>query len=268
MDRLTFCARRADSGAMKRTTLSRRGFPGCGRCRGGRRCGCRERRPGIPARRCGRRPPTARCIGVSKWELDTPALCVDLDTMDRNIATMKAKLASSGVATRPHAKTHKCPAIARLQLATGSIGVCAAKVSEAEVLSANGIEPILMTTSNVTPAKIRRAMQIRKSQPAVRPGRGLSAERARPVGRREGSGRRRRCGRRCRGGHADRRAGRRSGAGAGPARRHAAEPQAARHDQLRRRRAAHQGLQDPPRAHAAELRAVGRDVRACSSAPG
>ncbi len=104
-------------------------------------------------------------LGVSKWELDTPALCVDLDAMERNIATMKASLASSGVATRPHAKTHKCPAIARLQLATGSIGVCAAKVSEAEVLSANGIEPILMTTSNVTPAKIRRAMQIRKTNP-------------------------------------------------------------------------------------------------------
>ncbi len=104
-------------------------------------------------------------LGVSKSELDTPALCVDLDTMERNIATMKARLASSGVATRPHAKTHKCPAIAKLQLATGSIGVCAAKVSEAEVLSANGIEPILMTTSNVTPAKIRRAMQIRKTNP-------------------------------------------------------------------------------------------------------
>ena len=104
-------------------------------------------------------------LGVSKSELDTPALCVDLDAMERNIATMKTRLASSGVATRPHAKTHKCPAIARLQLASGSIGVCAAKVSEAEVLSANGIEPILMTTSNVTPAKIRRAMQIRKTNP-------------------------------------------------------------------------------------------------------
>ena len=104
-------------------------------------------------------------VGVSKWELDTPALCVDLDTMDRNIATMKAKLASTGVATRPHAKTHKCPAIAKLQMATGSIGVCAAKVSEAEVLSAHGVQPILMTTSNVTAIKIRRAMQIRKANP-------------------------------------------------------------------------------------------------------
>src|SRR5713101_4456981 len=102
-------------------------------------------------------------VGVSKWELDTPALCVDLDKLDRNIATMKAKLAGSGVASRPHAKTHKCPAIAKLQLAGGSIGVCTAKVSEAEALYANGVEKILMTTSNVTPNKIRRAMKIRKA---------------------------------------------------------------------------------------------------------
>ena len=89
-------------------------------------------------------------IGVSKWELDTPALCVDLDKMDQNLATMRTKLAASGVASRPHAKTHKCPAIAKLQLAAGSIGVCTAKVSEAEALYANGVEKILMTTSNVT----------------------------------------------------------------------------------------------------------------------
>jgi D-serine deaminase-like pyridoxal phosphate-dependent protein len=102
-------------------------------------------------------------IGVSKWELDTPALCVDLDKLDHNIATMKARLAGTGVATRPHAKTHKCPAIAKLQLAAGSIGVCAAKVSEAEALFANGVDRILMTTSNVTTNKIRRAMKIRKA---------------------------------------------------------------------------------------------------------
>jgi D-serine deaminase-like pyridoxal phosphate-dependent protein len=104
-------------------------------------------------------------LGVSKWDLDTPALCVDLDTLDRNLVTMKARLAATGVATRPHAKTHKCPAIAKLQMAAGSIGVCTAKVSEAEALFANGVDQILMTTANVTPNKIRRAMQIRKSNP-------------------------------------------------------------------------------------------------------
>src|ERR1041385_6765295 len=81
-------------------------------------------------------------IGVSKWELDTPALCVDLDALDRNIATLRAKLASTRVASRPHAKTHKCPEIAKRQLAGGSIGLCAAKISEAEALFAGGIQPI------------------------------------------------------------------------------------------------------------------------------
>jgi D-serine deaminase-like pyridoxal phosphate-dependent protein len=103
--------------------------------------------------------------GVSKWDLDTPALCVDLDALERNIAAMQARLRALNVASRPHGKTHKCPAIAKLQLASGSIGICAAKLSEAEVFSTNGIGPILMTTSNVSPAKIKRAMALRKSNP-------------------------------------------------------------------------------------------------------
>ena len=104
-----------------------------------------------------------KMTGVSKWDLDTPALCVDLDALERNIAAMQTRLRALNVASRPHGKTHKCPAIAKLQLASGSIGICAAKLSEAEVFSANGIQPILMTTSNVSPAKIRRAMALRKT---------------------------------------------------------------------------------------------------------
>ena len=103
--------------------------------------------------------------GVSKWDLDTPALCVDLDKLEQNLATMRTRLAEKKIVSRPHAKTHKCPAIAKLQMAAGSIGICTAKVSEAEVFAANGIDRILMTTANVTPVKIRRAMQIRKKTP-------------------------------------------------------------------------------------------------------
>ncbi len=106
-----------------------------------------------------------KLTGVSKWELDTPALCVDLDKLTENIATMRKKLSDMKVVSRPHAKTHKCPTIAKLQLANGSVGVCTAKLGEAEVLAANGIEPILMTTSNVTTGKIRRAMALRKAHP-------------------------------------------------------------------------------------------------------
>ena len=100
--------------------------------------------------------------GISKWDLDTPCLCVDLDRLENNLDRMQTTVARNGIASRPHAKTHKCPAIARLQIETGSVGICTAKISEAEVMFEHGIEQILMTTVNVTPPKIRRAMQLRK----------------------------------------------------------------------------------------------------------
>jgi D-serine deaminase-like pyridoxal phosphate-dependent protein len=101
-------------------------------------------------------------VGRSKWELDTPALCVDLDKLEANIAKMQAAVTRNGIATRPHAKTHKCAAIARLQLAAGAIGICASKISEAEALMNAGIDRICMTTSNPSVAKVRRAMQMRR----------------------------------------------------------------------------------------------------------
>ena len=100
--------------------------------------------------------------GVSKWELDTPALCIDLDKMERNIAVMQAALKKYGLPSRPHAKTHKCAAIAKYQLATGSIGICCAKLGEAEALAAAGVDRILMTTANPSRNKIKRAMALRK----------------------------------------------------------------------------------------------------------
>ena len=103
--------------------------------------------------------------GIAKADLDTPALCVDLDTFEKNVATMQAAVKKFGIATRPHAKTHKCAAIAKYQMSTGSIGICCAKLSEAEALAAHGVDKILMTTSNPSKAKIRRAMQLRKKYP-------------------------------------------------------------------------------------------------------
>jgi D-serine deaminase-like pyridoxal phosphate-dependent protein len=102
---------------------------------------------------------------VAKWELDTPALCVDLDALEANLATMQNTLTRNGIASRPHAKTHKTPVIARMQLDSGSVGICTAKVSEAEALFQHGIEEILMTTTNVTPTKIRRAMALQQANP-------------------------------------------------------------------------------------------------------
>lgn len=101
-------------------------------------------------------------IGISKWDIDTPALCVDLTALERNIKTMQERVVKNGIATRPHAKTHKSADIARLQMAAGSIGICTAKLSEAEALFAAGIEKICMTTSNPSVRKIKRAMELRK----------------------------------------------------------------------------------------------------------
>ena len=102
---------------------------------------------------------------VSKWELDTPSLCVDLDALEANIATMQDTLTRNDIASRPHGKTHKSPTIARMQLDAGAIGICAAKVSEAEAMFQHGIDAVLMTTTNVTANKIRRAMNLRHANP-------------------------------------------------------------------------------------------------------
>ena len=101
-------------------------------------------------------------LDVSKWDLDTPSLCVDLDALEANLATMQQTVLRNGIASRPHAKTHKTPAIARLQLENGSVGICTAKVSEAAVMYEHGIDRILMTTTNVTPFKITQAMNLRR----------------------------------------------------------------------------------------------------------
>lgn len=104
-------------------------------------------------------------IGKSKWDLDTPALCVDLDKMERNIKTVHTRLQGTPVGARPHVKTHKSPAIAKMQIDAGALGVCAAKLGEAEVMLDNGIAHVVMTTVNVSAPKIIKAMALRKKYP-------------------------------------------------------------------------------------------------------
>jgi D-serine deaminase-like pyridoxal phosphate-dependent protein len=101
-------------------------------------------------------------IGKSKLELDTPALCVDLEKMEQNLKAVHKALKGSGVGVRPHVKTHKCPAIAELQIAAGAVGVCAAKLSESEIMLNNGIANVLMTGVNISAPKIQKAMALRK----------------------------------------------------------------------------------------------------------
>ncbi len=100
--------------------------------------------------------------GMSKWDLDTPALVLDLDKLEQNIAAMRTSLAATKVGARPHAKTHKSAEIAKMQIAAGAVGICTAKLSEAETLYAAGVQKICMTTANISKAKIQRAMNLRK----------------------------------------------------------------------------------------------------------
>lgn len=72
-------------------------------------------------------------------DLDTPALYVDLPTMERNIREMQKQCRAWNVGLRPHTKTHKIAEIARMQLETGAIGITVAKVGEAEVLPGDDV---------------------------------------------------------------------------------------------------------------------------------
>lgn len=107
-------------------------------------------------------------IGKPWTSLDTPALCVDLDTLERNIQRMAALARDAGVALRPHIKTHKCPQIAQMLLDAGAAGITCAKVSEAEVMVNAGITDILIANQIVGAFKIQRLVSLaKKSQLTV-----------------------------------------------------------------------------------------------------
>ena len=95
-------------------------------------------------------------VGASLAEIDTPALVVDLDVMERNITRMAEFAAASGVKVRPHAKTHRCPAVALRQIAAGAVGQCAQTVGEAEALVAGGIGDVIVTNEILSPSKLAR----------------------------------------------------------------------------------------------------------------
>jgi D-serine deaminase-like pyridoxal phosphate-dependent protein len=88
--------------------------------------------------------------------LDTPALTVDLDAVERNVARVQARCDALGVALRPHIKTHKLPAIAHLQLRAGAAGIACQKLGEAEIMAAAGVRDILVTYPLVGAAKAER----------------------------------------------------------------------------------------------------------------
>jgi len=100
--------------------------------------------------------PLASLVGRSKYDLDTPALCVDLDVMQRNLDKMARTIIGAGKNWRPHTKGQKIPAIAHKELAAGAIGVTCAKLGEAEVMAGAGIRDILIANQIVGPTKVTR----------------------------------------------------------------------------------------------------------------
>jgi len=106
--------------------------------------------------------PNAHLIGVagSRDRLNTPALLLDLDALERNIAAMAAFARAHGVALRPHSKTHKSVEIARRQIAAGAVGICCATLGEAEVIAGAGIPGVLITSPVVQPDKVARLIAL------------------------------------------------------------------------------------------------------------
>jgi D-serine deaminase-like pyridoxal phosphate-dependent protein len=99
--------------------------------------------------------------GADWTRLDTPALIVDLDRLDHNIASMAGHASRGGLAMRPHCKTHKSTEIARRQLAAGAVGITVAKLDEAEALIEDGIDaPILLAYQIVAAPKVERALRL------------------------------------------------------------------------------------------------------------
>jgi D-serine deaminase-like pyridoxal phosphate-dependent protein len=96
-------------------------------------------------------------------EVDTPALLLDLDQVERNIARYQAAASAAGIRLRPHAKAHKCPEVGRLQVAAGAAGLCCAKLGEAEVMHQAGLRDLLITTPVIGASKIRRLMALART---------------------------------------------------------------------------------------------------------
>jgi D-serine deaminase-like pyridoxal phosphate-dependent protein len=98
----------------------------------------------------------ARVVGQGVDAIDTPALVVDLDAMNRNIARMAEFAKKHDIRWRPHAKMHKSVALAKLQLQAGAVGVCVQKTAEAEIMAAGGIHDIYISNEVVAASKLAR----------------------------------------------------------------------------------------------------------------
>jgi D-serine deaminase-like pyridoxal phosphate-dependent protein len=93
-------------------------------------------------------------------DIDTPALVLDLDAFERNLAQMQQALVGSKMRLRPHAKSHKCPDIALRQIQLGAVGICCQKVSEAARFVEAGVQDVLITNQVVGVKKVGHVLDM------------------------------------------------------------------------------------------------------------
>ena len=101
--------------------------------------------------------------GTPIEELDTPCIIVDLDVAERNIAKLQSAANEMGVDVRPHSKTNKSPYWVRKQIEAGAIGVCCAKVGEAEVMVEAGVSDVMIPNQVIGKNKIARLVALARS---------------------------------------------------------------------------------------------------------
>ena len=104
---------------------------------------------------------------MNKFDLDTPCIVLDLDILENNLDRMQAGMTAAAKNLRPHAKSHKCSTLAKKQLEKGAIGICAAKVSEAQVLVDNGIQGVLVTGPVASEKKAARLVKLLEGAPSL-----------------------------------------------------------------------------------------------------
>ncbi|MES2978599.1 MAG: DSD1 family PLP-dependent enzyme [Pseudomonadota bacterium] len=105
-------------------------------------------------------PNLASLPGQPVSAIDTPALVIDLDAMERNLDTLAAYARQHNIRLRPHAKMHKCAALALMQIERGAVGICVQKTSEAEALAAAGVHDIYISNEVIAPAKLERVVAL------------------------------------------------------------------------------------------------------------
>jgi D-serine deaminase-like pyridoxal phosphate-dependent protein len=100
--------------------------------------------------------------GTEKEEMDTPALLIDLDVMEKNISAMARFFKGKKASLWPHIKVHRTPMLAHKQVESGAGGICCQKVRQAEIMAESGIRNILLTNIVATPSKVERLVMLAK----------------------------------------------------------------------------------------------------------